>query len=468
MESALLVTHLSWQGGAVLGLFVLSTILAQLTKSFPKDLIFTFAALLNPLFGIVSSKELYQAGVNQAILATLGLWMIGKACEQQGLFHWIASGFTQVKKEDVLNRIIFFLQTAVVGACLHHRYFSKATLRLLARRFEKTDSSVLGFPFAYLLLVSGFATAIGTSSNMIFLSLYSIAVPEAISQVFAFLPLAIPPIFLTLLTLTIFHTAFRKIFPHFLEAPSCAIIPPDSLLIGRTTKLSIFREDGSPSGKTKLKSGDLILLNKGTVHPLSQFIVFSPTMIRVKWKTWAVLFLFFAAIAGTFFAVAIGTAFFVAGLLSLFFHPFSIKKVFRDEFPLPLLLEIFSAAIFFAAMRNSGLSQWTASYILWECPFLFLILFFFCSQIATHFMPRQLAFAALFSIASILFSSHADHLLIVGAHIAFASAVPLFGQPKADEIAISQGISGRSPLGMRLALILILFISIAIPSCLFW
>ncbi len=468
MENALLVTHLSWQGGAVLGLLFLSIFLAQLIKSFPKDLIFTFAALLTPLFGAVSSKELFHAGVSQAILAVLGLWMIGKACEQQGLFHSIVPWLMQVKQDNLLSRIMFLLQTALIGAFFHHRYFSKATLRLLAQRFEKADSSILGFPFAYLLLAGGFATAIGTPSNIIFLSLYSIAVPEAVSHFFAFLPLAVLPILLTLLTVTIFHKVFRTIFPHFLETHNCAVIPPDSLLIGKTTDLPVFREGWSLSGKTKLASGDLILFDKGPIHHLSQLIAFSPTIIRVKWKAWVALFLFLAAIAATYFAVAIGTAFFVAGLVLLLFHPFSIKKTFRDKFPLPLLLEIFSATIFFVAMRNSGLSQWIASFVNWGCPFLFFLFFFFCSQIAAHFMTRLLALAALFSIAFFLFSGHPAHLLIAGANIAFASAVPLFGQPKTDGAAISQGISRKSPLVMRFALILILFASLAIPSCLFW
>jgi hypothetical protein len=522
MENALLVTHLSWQGGAVLGLLFLSILLAQWIKAFPKDLIFTFGALLTSLVGVVSSKELYNACTSEAIRTVLGLWMIGKACEQQGLFHAIilggvyksfcslgdvkASGlndceascinsiqlasqsfnrenfhvspncknfckrplgFMKVKKENMLSRKIFFLQIVLVGAFFHHRYFTMATLRLLAQRFEKADSSVLGFPFAYLLLVGGFTTAIGTSSNIIFFSLYSIAVPEALSQFFVFLPLAILPILLTLLVLTIFHKVFRKVFPQFLETYSCAIVPPDSLRIGKPTHVTILREGWSLSTHAKLASGDLLLFAKGHTHFL-ELIAFSPTMICVKWKAWVTLFLFLAAIVATVFSIAIGTAFFIASLLLLLFHPFSLKRTFRDEFPLPLLLEIFSATIFFTAMLNSGLSGWLASFINWESPFYFLVFFFFCSQIVAHFMTRPLAFAALFSIVFFLFSGYPAHLLIAGANIAFASAVPLFGRPKTDEIAIAQGISGRSPLGIRLTLIIILFAGLVIPSCLFW
>jgi hypothetical protein len=470
MDNALLVTHLSWQGGIVLGLLFLSVFLAQFIESFPKDLIFTFAALLSPLFGIVSSKELYHASVNQAILAVLGLWVIGKASAQQGLFHTIIPWLVQVKKENLLSRIIFFLQTAFFGAFLHHRYFPLIILRWMAQRFEKSDSSVLGFPFAYLFLIGGFATVIGTSSNMIFLSLYSIAIPEVISQFFAFLPLAILPILLALLLLVIFHKAFRKIFPQFLEAPTCAVIPPDSLLIGKKTeRLTVLREGKLLSDSPKLASGDLVLFGKGPVNPLfSQLIVFNSTLIRTRWKAWVTLFLFLAAIISTFFTVAIGTAFFVAGLLLLLFHPFSMKKTFREEFPLPLLLEIFSASIFFFAMRNSGLSGWVATFIDGKPPVIFLTLFFFLAQIAAHFMPRPLAFAVIFSVAFSLLSGQPAQLLIAGANIAFASAIPLFGGPKTDEIAISRGMSGSSQVGIRIALILILFVSIVIPSCLFW
>src|SRR6267154_2623496 len=303
MDNTLLSAHLSWQGGIVLGLLFLSILFSHLIKAFPKDLIFTFAALSNPFFGIVSSRELYQAGVNQAILAVVGLCIIGKAFEQQGLFYPAISGLLPIKKESLLRRTVFLVQVAFCGAFLNHHYFPKAALQLMTLRFEKekTDSSILGFPFTYLFLVGGLATAIGTPVNMMFLSLYSNAVPEAISHFFAFLPLAI--------------------------------------------------------------------------------------------------FFFLAAIAATFFAVAIGTAFFIAGLLLLLLLPFSIKKAFCEEFPLPLLLEIFSAAIFFFAMRNSGLSQWAASLIHGTQPFILLTLCFFTAQIAAHFMPRPVAFAVLFSIA---------------------------------------------------------------------
>ncbi len=186
----LFLTHLSWQGGVVLGLLFLSIFLAQVIKSFPRDLTFTIVALLTPLFGVVSSKELCNAGVNQVILTVLGLWMMGKACEHQGLFH-------------------------LLKTCLH-RYFPT-----------------------------------WTASNS--------------------------------------------------------------------------------------------------------------TPMRVKWKTWVTPSLFLGAIAATFFAVPVGTAFFAAGLLLLLFHPFPIRKAFREEFPLPLLLWIFSASIFFTAMQNSGLSSWIAS-----------------------------------------------------------------------------------------------------------
>lgn len=187
MDSSLLSTHLSWQGVVVLGLLFSSVILAYFIQSFPKDLIFTFAALFNALFGIVSSIELYHAAVNQVIQAVLGLWMFGKAFEQHRLFDPIISWLIHIKKE----------------------------------RFT----------------------------------------------------------------------------------------------------------------------------------------------VPVRRKGWIALFLLCIAICATFFTAAIGTVFLIAGLLSLLVRPFSIKKAFCEEFPLPLLLAIFSAAIFLIAIQNSGLSEWAFSRI---------------------------------------------------------------------------------------------------------
>lgn len=229
MDNSLLSAHLSWQGGIVLGLLFSSILLSRITKAFPEDLIFTFAALFHAFFGIVSSTELYQASVNQFILAVLGLWIIGKAF-------------------DLLR-------------------------------------------------------------------------------------------------------------------------------------------------------------------------------------------------------------------------PFSLKKTFREQFPLPLLLEIFSAAIFFFAMRNSGLSQWCASSIYGASPFIFLPLFFFIGHIAAHFMPRPIAFAMLFSIAFSLCATQSTQLFCLGTNIGIATAAPLLSAAKTPH-PISQG--GKSLLGLRVALVVGLFAMIVIPSCLFW
>ena len=129
-----------------------------------------------------------------------------------------------------------------------------------------------------------------------------------------------------------------------------------------------------------------------------------------------------------------------------------ITKTFNKEFPLPLLLEIFSAWIFFFAMQNSGLASWSASLIQAWPPFLFFLVFFLIAQTFAHFMPRPVAFAVLFSIAFTLFTG--VPLLLIGANIAVAAAFPLFDKPNLR--------------GTRATLILVLFAAIAIPSCLFW
>ncbi len=70
---------MSWQGVAVTGLLVSSVLFSKFTKKFPRDLIFTIAALLTAVAGIISSKQIYQSLTSQAILTAIGFWIIGRA-----------------------------------------------------------------------------------------------------------------------------------------------------------------------------------------------------------------------------------------------------------------------------------------------------------------------------------------------------------------------------------------------------
>lgn len=147
---------------------------------------------------------------------------------------------------------------------------------------------------------------------------------------------------------------------------------------------------------------------------------------RRKWKACAILLFFLAAIVVIFMKAPIGTSFFCAGLCTLLIHPFSLKKTFREGFPLPFFLEIFGAYLFFFAIQNSGLSQWAASFIQgW--PLLVLIpLFFSLALILSAIVPGPLAFAVFFSTASALFSQSQSQCLLLGGAIAFAVVILSF------------------------------------------
>ena len=464
---------LNWQGGVVLALLLLPLLLTKFLKKIPRDLLFTIAALLSSLAGIISSAQLYQSAANQAIFTILGLWLLGKAMQQQGTFHSCLHLFSPVKKESIFSRILFFFQAVIFGAFLHHRYFPLTTLRSLSRNAEKRkgDLSIYGFPFAYLFLIGGLATAIGAPTNILFLSLYSQSMGDILSNLFAFLPFAALPILFSFLLFLILKKKFRKPFSQFIDAATCAVVPPDSLLISKAQPLTAVRKGKSISKKEPLQSGDLILFTRPPARlPFSQIALFLdsiPSSVQ-RWKKVLVNLFFFGAIVSTLVGVPIGTAFSLAGLILLFIRPFPLWKALREEFPLPLFLEVFSAYVYFFAIRSSGLNAWIASLISFRSPFFLLPLFFIASQLVTHFMPRPIAFASLFSIALALFADSPNQLLLISVNIAFASAIPLFGKPLLDETAISNAISGKSALWIRILLIVILFATVVIPSCLFW
>jgi hypothetical protein len=463
---------LNWRGAVVLGLLLAPIVISKIAKRIPLDLLFTVSALLTALCGIVSSKQLYQSGFNQAVFTMLGLWVIGKAMQQQGVFHACIPFIFPVKKRKLSNYILFFFQIALFGAFFHHRYFSTSTLQPLLREAEKkkADLKMYGFAFGALLLIGGLATAIGAPTNILFSALFSSLMEVPSSDLFVFLPFAILPIVLSFCLFFLLRKKLERPFSQFIDAGACALIPPDSLLIGKVQKETIIREGTSISKTTPLQSGDLILFTRtGARNLFSQVVLFiSAVPSSASWKKIVTMGLFFSAILLTFFGWQIGTAFLLAGVLSLAIRPFSLKKIFQEEFPLSAFLEFFSAYVFFFAIQSSGLNAWIASYFPSTSALFLLCSFYILGQIAAHLMPRPIAFVAIFSIAQVLLNAHLAQLLLVGVNVAFAAALPLFGKPLLDETAISTAISGRSKLSFRVLLMFVVFGSTVIPTYLFW
>jgi hypothetical protein len=93
-------------------------------------------------------------------------------------------------------------------------------------------------------------------------------------------------------------------------------------------------------------------------------------------------------------------------------------KTFREEFPLPFLLEIFSAYLFFFAIKNSGLAE---LFLQGSSPFILLALSFLAAQFFSFFMPLPVVFALLFS-----FFSDTPLFFAAGATIALSLVLNLF------------------------------------------
>ena len=319
------VAHLSWQGGAILGLLFLGVFLSQLAerriiKFLPRDLIFTVLGLLCPLLGIVSSKELYKAGVNQAILFALGLWILEKANFSIPLLKQLRSQADIPNKEGIA-KLQFGAKSALFA--------------------QDSDSAQIAY-----------------------------------SQ----------------------------------------------------SSLSIGAEN-----KPVQKSSNLA----------SKVSFATPSK---KWRGPLVFLLFLGAVIVVCAKMPIGTTFFCMGLVILSVRPFSLKKAFCEEFPLPLLLEIFSAYIFLFATQNSGISQWVASLVKgWSTPIL-LFLFFVSAQALSYFIPRFLTFLMLFSVVLALFSIPVQ-VFLFGVCIAIATAISIFVKCTSQEI----------PFLIRIALIFVLF-----------
>ncbi len=258
------VAPLSWQGGAVIGLLFASIFLSKRIKAIPRDLIFTIAGLLTAMIGIVGSAQIYQAAVNQATMAALGIWLLGQAMRQQQL-------------------LVFVTHTAL--------------------------------PLLY--------SAIGFSP------------------------------------------------------------------VQRVEHIRTY---------------------------------------PILWKKIALAILLFAALFSIFIGLPIGTALFCTGIATLAIRAFPIKQTFLEEFPLPVLLEFFSAYLFYFAIANSGLDDCLATLIPSKSLYFALPLFFILAQVISRFTPRAVAFAVLFSVALSLFNGHPRQILAAGIVIALSTALPLFGK----------------------------------------
>jgi hypothetical protein len=456
---------MNWQSAMVLLLLIIPVFFSLFTRLIPRDLCFTIAALLSALGGIVSSSQLYQALANQTIFAVLGLWLMGKSMQQQGIFQRLVPYLSFVKKERPLGYLRFFLRVIVLGAFFHHRYAPLSMLRPLVREAEKKrgDLKIFGFPFAYLFLIGGLATAIGVPTNLLFLFLSPIWIEKGLFSFFIFLPFAVMPIFLSCLFLFFFRNRFHKPFAQFIDATACALVPPDSLWIGKKQSATVVRNGKTIARATPLQSGDLLLWAK-TKPPFSQLALFIHAPLpSVQFKQILVGFLFLGAIIASLVGMKLGTAFLLAGLICLALRTFPIKITFSEEFPFPALLEIFSAYVFFFAMQRSGLDAWFAGVLAFLSPYVLLPLFFVLAQVFAHFMPRPVAFSILFSIMLNIVNGYPTQLVLAGITIAFGTAVPLFSQPLLDELAISKAVSGTAPLFERLCLLGILFISTVVP-----
>jgi hypothetical protein len=77
----------------------------------------------------------------------------------------------------------------------------------------------------------------------------------------------------------------------------------------------------------------------------------------------------------------------------------AVARAFRPKkFPLPLLLEIFSAYLFYFAIKNTALDSWIAPFLQNLPQWSVLTLLFLAAQALAFLMPRPVAFAILFSI----------------------------------------------------------------------
>ena len=89
-------------------------------------------------------------------------------------------------------------------------------------------------------------------------------------------------------------------------------------------------------------------------------------------------------------------------MLSLF-GLWTIATVFRpktwsEKSPLPLLIEIFTAYLFYFAIKSTALGSWTAALLQNLPQWSALALLFLSAQAFSFLVPRPIAFAILFSL----------------------------------------------------------------------
>jgi len=385
-----------------------------LFRSIPSDLIFLAGALLTSLFGIVSSKQLWQALINEATIIIVSLFLITHTLVATGLMQRLCAWMVPKHQTGLLGRLHLFLSSSLLAAffnakipllSLYHPFFRQA----------KQHHFPLAFFFflSQFMIIAGACTAAGSVLNILLNAIFAHLNPQLHISFFGFAIIALPCLIIALLYRLIFSP--QKNSPEetaLLQEEFCGVIPLDSAFIGRKVSLLkkhypqmyVYRGLQPVPDEFTIQKGDLLrqALPPDTNNS-SEIAWFSPpTSTSFSKKDRLVL----GIVCAMFLLVIYGIplAFVTSGaaalLIALRLFPW---RGLISQFPWHTLILIVSGLIYLSALESSTLALDIAQAFspLKNLPLPALLSFFFLlSCFLTHLFPSILVLCWVFPIGS--------------------------------------------------------------------
>jgi len=171
---------LRWQGWFTIGIFVV-IFLGLVTEIRPPDIVMFLGTGVLVIVGVLTPAQFLQGFSNEIIMAIAMLCIIVRATEVNGLLEVVAKRVLSSSKNFALQMVSMCVPVAFASAFLNNTpivLLMTPIVRKWALKNKLYPSKFL-IPLSYAALFGGACTLIGTSTNLVILSLVREAMPEA-------------------------------------------------------------------------------------------------------------------------------------------------------------------------------------------------------------------------------------------------------------------------------------------------
>ena len=174
---------MTWEIALVFAI-IITVIVLFAFEVFPMDKIAFCLIGVLVLTGLVSPEEGISGFSNTAVITILCLMILAAALEQNGVISWMANGLKRFKGLPILFLVpLFMLITGSISAFISSTAVVIVFIKIITELSDKHDipKSKLLLPISYASILGGSCTLMGTSTNLIVNSIYTVRTGERFS-----------------------------------------------------------------------------------------------------------------------------------------------------------------------------------------------------------------------------------------------------------------------------------------------